>query len=61
MPDKPDSALPPIFQHRLPCDGEQACRDWLAALSGLHTGKVVAQAVGGRPKKEIQKLISENI
>ena len=51
MPDKPDSILPPIFQHRLPCDGEQAFRDWLAALSGLHTGKVVAQAAGISPSR----------
>lgn len=33
----------------------------IPALLVFKGGKVVAQAVGGRPKKEIQKLISENI
>ncbi len=33
----------------------------IPALLMFKGGKVVAQAVGGRPKKEIQKLISENL
>ena len=33
----------------------------IPALIVFKGGKVVAQAVGARPKKEIQKLVSENL